>query len=105
MPVSTPVQIHKWTCHKLESFSEFLHSYSRTTRKAAYCYLELFTGFDIPCNGVDCSLEGTALRALKSRAKFARYAFLVQKSSVVKLKTCSRRIMVASHIHIDRQSE
>ncbi len=79
MPVKAPPQIHKWTCHKLESFSEFIDSYSRTTRKADYCYLELFTGFGSnPCNGVDCSLEGTPLRALKSRAKFARYAFLVQ---------------------------
>ncbi len=82
MPVRAPGQIHKWTCHKLESFSEFMDSYSRTTRKADYCYLELFTGSGTnPCNGVDCSLEGTALRVLKSRAKFVRYAFLAQSRS------------------------
>jgi three-Cys-motif partner protein len=82
MPVKAPGQIRKWTCHKLESFSEFIDSYSRTTRKADYCYLELFTGFGTnPCNGVDCSLEGTPLRALKSSANFLRYAFLTQNHS------------------------
>jgi three-Cys-motif partner protein len=82
MPVKVPGQIRKWTCHKLESFSEFIDSYSRTTRKADYCYLELFTGFGTnPCNGVDCSLEGTPLRTLKSQAKFVRYTFLAQSRS------------------------
>jgi three-Cys-motif partner protein len=62
-----------------------MDSYSRTTRKAAYCYLELFTGFGAsPCNGTECLLEGTSLRALKSRAKFARFAFLAQNVSTVK---------------------
>jgi three-Cys-motif partner protein len=56
-----------------------MDSYARTTRKAAYCYLELFTGYGVnPCNGVDCYLEGSSLRALKSKAKFLRYGFLVQ---------------------------
>jgi three-Cys-motif partner protein len=60
-----------------------MDSYRRTTRKAAYCYLELFTGYGVyPCNGVDCFLEGTALRAIKSRAKFMRYAFLAQNRAV-----------------------
>jgi three-Cys-motif partner protein len=77
MPVRAPGQIHKWTCHKLESFSDFMDSYSRTTRKADYCYLELFAGSNMnPCSGVDCSIEDTVSRVLKSRAKFSHYAFL-----------------------------
>jgi three-Cys-motif partner protein len=60
-----------------------MDSYWRTTRKAAYCYLELFTGYGVyPCNGVECSLEGSALRVLKSRAKFKCYAFLAQNHAV-----------------------
>ena len=83
MPVKTPGQIHKWTCHKLESFSDFIDSYSPATRKADYCYLELFTGLNInPCNGVDCSLEDTVSRVLKSQVKFVRYAFLARNRSI-----------------------
>jgi len=67
----------------MESFSDFIDSYGRTTRKATYCYLELFTGYGVyPCNGVDCSLESSPLRVLKSRAKFKRYAFLAQNRTV-----------------------
>jgi three-Cys-motif partner protein len=88
MPLKAPGQIRKWTCHKLESFSEFIDSYSRSTRKADYCYLELFGGFGTyPCNGVECSLEGTPLRSLKSRSKFVSYSFLTQnRSDAVDLK-------------------
>jgi len=60
-----------------------MDSLARTTRKAAYCYLELFTGPGTkPCDGRDCSLEGSALRALKSRSKFNRYAFLIQNRTI-----------------------
>ncbi len=77
IPISAPATLRKWECHKLESFAEFIDSYSATTRKAAFSYLELFTGRGSTlCNGADCYLEGTAIRALKSKAKFFRYGFL-----------------------------
>lgn len=83
MPVKAPRQIHKWTCHKLESFSEFIDSYTAAARKATYCYVELFTGYGTYlCNGVDCSLEGSALRALKSKPEFTGYAFLTPSRAI-----------------------
>ena len=77
MPVKTPGQIHKWTCHKLESFSEFMESYVRYTRKADYCYLELFAGpGSYSCSDMNCKLEGSGARVLKTDANFIRYVFL-----------------------------
>jgi three-Cys-motif partner protein len=89
IPEKTPGQIHKWTCQKLESFSEFMESYSHSTRKAAYCYLELFTGpGSFPCSDMNCRLEGSAVRVLKSKANFVRYGFLTAvKSTADNLKT------------------
>jgi three-Cys-motif partner protein len=83
MPAKTPRKIQKWTCHKLESFSEFIDSYTPATRKADYGYLELFTGYGTYlCNGLDCSLEGSALRALKSKARFISYGFLTPSRTI-----------------------
>jgi three-Cys-motif partner protein len=77
MPVKEPGQIHKWTCHKFESFSEFLTGYVRSTRKADYCYLELFAGpASYPCSDMSCRLESSAVRVTKAKARFVRYAFL-----------------------------
>jgi three-Cys-motif partner protein len=46
--------------------------------------VELFTGFgSYLCNGVDCTLEGSALRALKSRVKFSCYVFLAQSRAAI----------------------
>jgi three-Cys-motif partner protein len=43
----------------------------------------LFTGQGIsPCGGADCALESSALRALKSQAKFQRYAFSTPRRSI-----------------------
>ncbi len=43
----------------------------------------MFAGYGIyTCNGVDCSLENTSLRVLKSRARFKNYTFLTQSSRV-----------------------
>jgi three-Cys-motif partner protein len=76
---------NKWTCHKLESFSEFLDSYQPRVRKAPYCYLELFASVSsIPCQGFNCDFEGTFPRVLKSKAKFARYAFLTRSRAIAK---------------------
>jgi three-Cys-motif partner protein len=67
----------------MESFSEFIDSYLKPTRRTPFCYLELFAGnSSYPCNGTDCQLEGTALRALKSRAVFNRFGFLTRSKSV-----------------------
>jgi three-Cys-motif partner protein len=86
----------------LESFSEFMDSYSPATRKAGYCYLELFTGYGAsPCNGTECLLEGTALRALKSRSKFTRYAFLAQnRSTAENLKPLVTPYNVANNVQV-----
>jgi three-Cys-motif partner protein len=67
----------------MESFSEFIDSYSKPARKTSLCYLELFTGgASYPCNGTDCKLEGTFLRVLKSRTKFKRYGFLARTKAI-----------------------
>ena len=89
IPVKTPGQIRKWTCHKLESFSVFMDSFARSTRKNAYCYLELFAGpGSLPCSDMNCRLESSAVRILKTRANFARYVFLTStKSTADNLKT------------------
>ena len=89
IPIKTPGQIHKWTCHKLESFSEFMESYARSTRKASFCYLELFAGpGSYPCSDMNCRLEGSALRVLKTKADFVRYAFLAPvKNTADNLRT------------------
>ena len=77
IPDKTSGQIHKWTCRKLESFSEFIESYARSTRKVPYSYLELFAGpGSYLCSDMDCSLESSAVRVLKTRANFVRFAFL-----------------------------
>jgi three-Cys-motif partner protein len=62
----------------------------------------LFTGDSAYlCNGVDCSLEGSALRALKSAAKFARYGFLTPSRSVAaNLKTVIMPLENASQAEI-----
>jgi three-Cys-motif partner protein len=89
VPVKAPGQMRKWNCHKLESFSLFLDSFARTTRKAAYCYLELFSGPGVyPCSGMECSLAGSAVRVRQSRAKFNRYLFLTPSRNIAeKLKS------------------
>jgi three-Cys-motif partner protein len=66
-----------------------MESYVRSTRKAAYCYLELFAGpGSFPCSDMNCRLEGSAVRVLKTRANFVHYAFLTSgKSNADNLKT------------------
>jgi len=45
--------------------------------------LELFAGpGTTPCNGMECALESASLRALKSRSKFARLAFLAPNTAI-----------------------
>ncbi len=66
-----------------------MESYASSTRKTSYCYLEFFAGLgSFPCSDMNCRLEGSAVRVLKNRANFARYAFLTSiKSTADNLKT------------------
>jgi three-Cys-motif partner protein len=108
IPLKTPGPIHKWTCHKLESFSEFIESYARSTRKAATCYLELFAGpGSYPCSDMNCKLEGSAIRVLKTGAEFVQYAFLTPgkttadslRSSIVSSSKCNIQVLVGNPNH------
>lgn len=77
-----PRQIRKWTCHKLEAFSDYLKAYAPVTRKADYCYIELYAGRgNGTCNGTDCYIEGSELRALASKCRFARYIFVAKSQA------------------------
>ena len=72
-----PRQIRKWTCHKLECFADYIEAYARTLGKNKGCYLELYAGCgNCICNGTDCIIEDSALRALTTKTKFARYIFV-----------------------------
>ncbi len=60
-----------------------MESYARSTRKAAYCYLELFAGpGSYSCSEMNCSLEGSGLRVLKTGANFTRYGFLTPQKTI-----------------------
>jgi three-Cys-motif partner protein len=94
--------VKKWVCHKLESFSEFLNSYAVATRKADFCYLELFAGYrSYSCNRTECTLEGTASRALRSPARFGHYAFLAaNRSAATDLNQAVQPFVQAKDIRI-----
>lgn len=78
--VQTPRIIHKWFCHKLECFSEFIKAYSPGNSK---CYLELFAGCGIcTCKDTDCLVDGSELRALKDG--FLKCIFIVKDSQDAK---------------------
>ena len=76
-----PKQIRKWTCHKLECFAEYIEAYTRTLDNNRCCYLELYAGCgNCICKGTDCIIEDSALRALKTETKFAKYILIVRDS-------------------------
>ncbi len=75
-PGQIPRQIRRWTCHKLECFTDYIDAYSRSLADKYY-YLELYAGCgQCLCSGTDCCIDGSSLRALKT--KFARYIFVVR---------------------------
>lgn len=75
----TSKQIRKWTCHKLECFADYIEDYTKTLKNTDYCYLELYAGgSSCICKGTDCRIEDSELRVLKTRAKFAKYIFVVR---------------------------
>ncbi len=76
-----PKQIRKWTCHKLECFSDYIEAYARTLDNNRCCYLELYAGCgNCICKGTDCIIEDSALRALGTETKFAKYILIVRDS-------------------------
>jgi three-Cys-motif partner protein len=66
-----------------------MESYTRSNRKAAFCYLELFAGpGSYSCNEMNCKLEGSELRVFKTSAEFTRYGFLTStKTTADNLKS------------------
>jgi three-Cys-motif partner protein len=76
-----PKQIRKWTCYKLECFTDYIEAYAETLGKNKCCYLELYAGCgNCICYGTDCIIEDSALRALATKTKFAKYIFVVNDS-------------------------
>jgi three-Cys-motif partner protein len=73
--------IRKWVCHKLECFADYIEAYTGALGKDRYCYLELYaSGGNCLCQGSDCVIEDSALRALSTRRKFDRYILITQNS-------------------------
>ena len=74
--------IRRWTCHKLECFTDYVAAYTRSLADDFY-YLELYAGGgQYSCNMVDCSIDDSAIRALKER--FAKHLFVVENDQDVK---------------------
>ncbi len=70
-------QISKWVCHKLECFSDYIEVY--TGKISGGCYLELFAGCgSCSCRGTDCLIDGSELRALKTKNGFTKCIFVVR---------------------------
>lgn len=79
IPGKIPRQIRKWTCHKLECFSDYIQAYAKRLGKTNCCYLELYAGCgSCVCKGTDCRIDDSELRALKAKTKFAKYIFVVR---------------------------
>ncbi len=67
-------QISKWLCHKLECLADYIQLLDDEC-----CYLELFAGGgSYSCKGTDCVVDGSELRALKAKSRFARYIFIAR---------------------------
>ena len=77
-PSLTQKQIRKWTCHKLECFTDYIEAYAKTLGSTKCCYLELYAGSgSCVCKDSDCCIEDYEPRALKTK-KFAKYIFVVR---------------------------
>jgi len=73
--IQIPRQISKWFCHKLECFTDYIEALKDTR----CCYLELFAGCgSCTCKGTDCIVDGSELRALKTKNRFAKCIFVVR---------------------------
>jgi three-Cys-motif partner protein len=72
-----PRQINKWLCHKLECFADYIDAYTRKNSRC--CYMDLFAGCgSCTCKGTDCLVDGSELRALKTKNRFAKFIFVVK---------------------------
>jgi three-Cys-motif partner protein len=84
--------IRRWTCHKLECFTDYVAAYSRSLADDAY-YLELYaSGGQYSCSAADCTINDSAIRALKER--FARYLLVVENDQDAK---CLRETAAAQN--------
>ncbi len=83
--MNKPKQIRKWTCHKLECFAEYIEAYTRALDNNQCCYLELYAGGgNCICKGTDCVIEDSALRALGTGTRFAKYILITRDSQEAK---------------------
>jgi len=79
IPGKIPRQIRKWTCHKLECFTDYIQDYAKRLANTNCCYLELYAGCgSCVCKGTDCRIEDSELRVLKAKTKFDKYIFIVR---------------------------
>ncbi|MBA7480604.1 hypothetical protein ES707_16066 [subsurface metagenome] len=79
IPGKIPKQIRKWTCYKLECFSDYIEAYAKTLEDTKCYYLALYAGCgSCICKGTDCRIEDSELRALKTKTKFAKHIFVVR---------------------------
>lgn len=82
--------IRRWTCHKLECFTDFVTAYTSRLTDDCY-YLELYAGSgQYSCNTADCTIDDSAIRALKDG--FTRYLLVVENIQDAK---CLREIAAA----------
>ena len=74
-----PKPIKKWTCHKLECFTDWIESYVQTPVSTRRCYIELYAGCgSCICKGTQCQIDDSELRVLKTKTKFDKYIFIAQ---------------------------
>lgn len=72
-------QLKKWACHKLECLGDYLEAHAGTLNNTRCCYLELFArGDSYVYKDTDCPTNGSELRALKIKTRFAKYIFVVR---------------------------
>ncbi len=78
-PEAIPRRIKRWDCHKLECFADYIDAYTGSLTDTECYYVELYAGGGkCLCEGTDCCIEDSSLRALRSRTKFAKYIFVVR---------------------------
>ncbi len=78
-PEVIPRQIKRWVCHKLECFADYIDTYTESLTDTECYYLELYAGGGkCLCEGTDCSIDDSSLRALGTKTKFAKYIFVAR---------------------------
>ena len=102
IPREIPRQIQKWTCHKLECFSDYIEAYTKTLGNNGCCYLELFAGCgSCTCKDIDCIIDGSELRALRIKNKFRKCIFVVSNhQNVENLKRLAAPFSAGNEVEI-----